>query len=152
MLSKNSQVIVPIKIKKDTNFLLAFYDGYVAAGFPSPAENYSKNSISLDYLLIKNPPATFMIKVLGDSMSEKQINQGDIAIVDRSLTPKNGDIVLAIYNGEFTLKELEIAVKLDKKTFKLIPANPKYKAIEANGEDELVIWGVVTNVIHSLLN
>jgi DNA polymerase V len=142
--------MTPLRIKKQTKTTLPFLDGYISAGFPSPAENYSKNSISLDNLLITNPPATFMIKVIGDSMIGKSINEGDIVLLDRSIKAKSGDIVLAVYNNEFTIKELEISQ--NSKLIKLVAANPKYKDILINGEDELVIWGVATKVIHNLYN
>jgi DNA polymerase V len=141
--------MTPIKIKNKSKLKLKLFDNYIPAGFPSPAENHNQTPISLDTLLIANPPATFMIRVIGDSMVGKSINEGDIVIVDKSKTPKNGDIVIAVYNNEFTIKELITDKKLN--ILRLEPANPKYQAIIPKNEDELQIWGVVTSVIHSFL-
>jgi DNA polymerase V len=138
----------PIKIKTRKTTNLNLYENRIQAGFPSPAENYNQTPISLDKLLITNPPATFMIKVIGDSMTGKSINEGDIVLVDKSKKPQDGDVVIAIYNNEFTIKELVIDNKT--KVISLKPANSKYQPIVPTNEDELQVWGVVTYVIHSL--
>lgn len=117
----------------------------VPAGFPSPASDYIDKSIDLNEILIKNKVATFLVRALGDSMIEAGIFSGDILIIDKSITPANKNIVVAILNGEFTVKRF---IKNGNKIF-LQPENKKYKDIEISGEDEFKIWGVVTFVIHN---
>ena len=116
--------------------------GTVEAGFPSPAEEELADTLSLDELLIKNRAASFLLKVSGDSMSEAGILPGDMVIVDKGLTPKNGDIVIAEVDGEWTMKTLQ---KERGGAVALVPANPKYKIIRP--EKELRIAGVVTSVV-----
>jgi SOS regulatory protein LexA len=115
--------------------------GSVEAGFPSPAEEELADTISLDDLLIQDKKSTFMLKVSGDSMSEAGILPEDMVVVDRGLTPKNGDIVIAHVDGEWTMKYLR--KKGDE--VMLVPANPRYKTIRP--EIDLTIAGVVTAVI-----
>lgn len=115
--------------------------GAVEAGFPSPAEEELVDTLSLDKWLIDNPSSTFMLKVTGDSMSEAGILPGDMVIVDRSLTPKNGDIVIAEVDGHWTMKYL----KKEKNEVLLIPANSKYKPVKP--KRELKIGGVVIAVV-----
>lgn len=115
--------------------------GTVEAGFPSPAEEELSDTLSLDDLLVKNPQATFLLKVSGYSMSEAGILPGDMVIVDKGQAPRSGDIVIAEVDGEWTMKYLE--KKGDGVT--LIPANPKFKPIKP--KKELKIAGVVTAVV-----
>ena len=122
---------------------ILYYEGPVRAGFPSPAMDYLEERIKLDEELIKHPLSTFIVDSLGDSMINAFIPPKAKLLVDRSLTPKNGDIVLAILNGEFTVKYLK---KNDFKCW-LVPANSKYKEIQITEEMEFQVWGVVTNII-----
>ena len=115
--------------------------GTVEAGFPSAAEEELADTLSFDDLLVGNREATFLLKVSGDSMTEAGILPGDMVIVDRSQTPKSGDIVIAEVDGEWTMKYLR--KRGDMVT--LIPANPKYKPIRP--KNELKIAGVVTAVV-----
>ncbi len=117
----------------------------VTAGFPSPASDYIDKSVDLNEVLIKNKAATFLVKALGDSMINAGIFSGDILIVDKSITPASKNIVVAILNGEFTVKRF---IKEESKII-LYPENSKYKPIEINSEDDFKIWGVVTFVIHN---
>jgi len=117
----------------------------IPAGFPSPAADYIDKSIDLNEVLIKNKPATFLVKALGDSMIGAGIFSGDILIVDKSIAPTNKNIVVAILNGEFTVKRF---IK-EKNKILLRPENSKYKDFEINLEDDFKIWGVVTFVIHN---
>jgi len=114
--------------------------GTVEAGFPGPAEEELSDTLSLDDLLIKNPQATFLLKVSGYSMSEAGILPGDMVIVDKGQVSKSGDIVIAEVDGEWTMKYLD---KKDGVT--LVPANPEFKPIKP--KKELKIAGVVTAVI-----
>ncbi|QSH42080.1 translesion error-prone DNA polymerase V autoproteolytic subunit [Lentisphaerota bacterium ZTH] len=120
--------------------------GSVQAGFPSPAQDYLESPLNLNDLLIPRPAATFFIRAAGDSMLEAGICDGDILVVDRSLDGKDGNVVIAVVNNEFTVKILSKT----KSVVKLKPANPKYKPIELHGDEECRLWGVVTAVIHCL--
>ena len=121
---------------------LPLYETHVPAGFPSPAEEYLGDTMDLNQYLIKNPTASFFAKVEGDSMIDAGIYAGDMVVVDRSLTAKDGDVVIAAVNNEFTIKRLST-----KQGIRLMPANKDYQAIVMSGENELVIWGVVTSLI-----
>ena len=122
---------------------IPLYDQTVPAGFPSPAMDYIERRIDLNEEYIKHPLATFIIACEGYSMVNAFIPPNAKLIVDRSLTAQNGDIVLAVLNGEFTVKFLK---KNDYKCW-LCPANSKYPDIEITEEMKLQIWGVVTTII-----
>ncbi len=115
--------------------------GYVQAGFPTPAEEELIDTLSLDEYLIDNPDTSFLLKVSGDSMIEAGIFDGDMVIIDRSMRAKNGDIVLACVDDEWTLKYLRSASGV----YELVPANPKYPVIKPHGE--LTVGGIVKAVI-----
>ena len=118
----------------------------VPAGFPSPAGDYLEGKLDLNQYLIKHPAATYFVRVTGDSMVEAGIHSGDLLIVDRSLEPSDGKIVIAVLDGELTVKRLERR----KGTLRLLPANKNYEPLEVSEQQSFEIWGVVTNVIHSL--
>ena len=119
--------------------------GSVVAGFPSPAEQYLEPPLDLNEFLVKRPAATFFVRVEGDSMIGVGIHDKDLLVVDRSLTPANGDVIIASVDGEFTVKTLRV-----KKAGKYVlePANPKYPTIEIGPGQELQLFGKVTAVIH----
>ncbi len=144
-----------LKLKKTTNFefysaetssaiKLPLFLSPVSAGFPSPAEDYIERSLDLNQHLIKHPAATFYVKVQGDSMKDANLNDGDILIVDRSLEPKNNNIVVCNIDGEFTVK------RFYKKNdyVVLTPANSKYNPIKISKDQQFEIFGVVTYTIH----
>ena len=116
------------------------------AGFPSPAEDFLEPGLNLNEYLIQNSAATFCVKVKGDSMVGSRITTGDILIVDRSLSPQNQNIILAILNGNFIVKKLLIS----NNDFYLLSDNKYAKQIKINPEMEFYVWGVVTYVIHKL--
>lgn len=116
------------------------------AGFPSPAEEYLRDSLDFNRDLIKHPESTFYGKVCGDSMIEAGINDGDIAVIDKSREPHNGSIVVAFINKEFTIKYLDTTHK-EEGYIELRPANPKYKPIRIDEGDEFEVWGVVVYTI-----
>ena len=128
--------LVPGQLKHSIRVL-----GTVEAGFPSPAEEELADTLSLDDFLIRNPQAAFLLKVSGDSMSGAGILPGDMVIIDRSLTPKNGDIVIAEVDGAWTMKYFE----KHGEDVSLVPANPKYKPIRPT--TELKVAGIVTSVV-----
>ena len=112
------------------------------AGFPSPAEDYSHETLDFNRDLIHNPEATFYGKVEGDSMIEAGICNNDIAVIDRSLEPRDGDVVVGCVNGEFTIKYLDMRHKKDG-YIELRPANKDFKPIRITAEDDFEVWGVV---------
>ena len=112
---------------------------FISAGFPSPAEDFTELSISLDKHLIQNPAATFMAYANGSSMLNAGIHHGDILIIDRSLNARDGDIIIAVLYGELTVKQLSIV----NGTFFLIPKNPEYSPVEILDDMGFEIWGVV---------
>jgi len=114
----------------------------VKAGFPSPAGDYLHESLDFNRDLIKHPEATFYGRVDGDSMIEAGICDGDIAVIDRSLEPQNGNVVVAYINNEFTIKYLDLTHKKDG-YIELRPANKKYKPIRIDESDTFEVWGVV---------
>ena len=116
----------------------------VQAGFPSPADDYIEDQLNINELLVQHPAATFFVRVEGESMRDANILTGDILVVDRSLEASNNKIVIAIINGEFTVKRF---IKNKSGVF-LVPENPKYPSFKMDGDSDLQIWGVVTYIIH----
>ena len=112
---------------------------FISAGFPSPAEDFTELSISLDAHLIQNPSSTFMAYANGSSMVRVGIHHGDILIIDRSLSVRDRDIIIAVLNGEFTVKQISII----NNTVFLVPQNPKYTPVQISSEMDFEIWGVV---------
>jgi|TARA_B110000263_G_scaffold237578_1_gene237985 DNA polymerase V len=129
---KKTQINTPVFLDK------------VSAGFPSPATDYMENKLDLNEYLITHPAATFIVKASGSSMVNANIYSGDLLVVDRSITPKNNNIVIASIFGDLTVKKL----KKKEKSFFLVSANEEYPSIEVKEEMECFIWGVVTYIIH----
>ena len=122
------------------------YASPVSAGFPSLAEEYTEGQIDLNEQLIDHPNDTFVVKVSGDSMIDAGIHPDDLLIVDRARSPESGSVVIAVINGELTVKRL---VKQAASLY-LMPENPGYPGIEITEDMHFMVWGVVTNVIHPL--
>jgi DNA polymerase V len=118
----------------------------VAAGFPSPADDYVERALDLNEHLIRHPAATYFVRASGNSMVNAGIHDGDLLIVDRSIAPADKQIVIAVIAGEFTVKRL---CGKGGKIF-LCPENDAYPAIEATEESDCRIWGVVLHSIHRL--
>lgn len=139
------------------NFLSAGYKGSKqftqqevpnadATGFGAPTDDYMERGIDLNERLIKNKPATFFMRVSGNSMSDACIHDGDIVIVDRSIKPQSGKIIIAVLNGEMLIRRFE-------KTFhriRLVPETPKLSPIEISEYADFSVWGVVTYVIKNV--
>lgn len=119
--------------------------GRVAAGFPSPATDHIEQRLDLSEYLVLHPEATFFLRVKGDSMTGAGIHHGDLLIVDRSLSPASGRVVVATLNGELTVKRLHRS--RGKLTLKA--ENPAYPDIAVNDEHDFQIWGVVAHVVHT---
>lgn len=141
-----SEVDAVLKLVQEKFYRLPFYQHAVAAGFPSPADDEMADKLDLNELLIKRPTATFFLRVAGSSMIKAGIHHNDILIVDRSIEPTSGKIVIAAVNGELTVKRLY----QNGKTLQLLPENDAFPPIDIIEGVELHIWGVVTNVIHPL--
>ena len=125
---------------------LPMYKSEIKAGFPSPASDYIESTLDLNKFLIKHPAATFFVRVEGDSMIDAAIHSGDILIVDRALEPATNNVVIAVVDGELTVKRI---CKSGDKLF-LAADNKSYRPIEMTEEMNAEIWGVVTHVIHAL--
>ena len=125
---------------------IPFFSCRIAAGFASPADDHLDTPIDLNKLMVPKPAATFMLKVEGDSMINAGIFDGDLLVVDKSETAKNGSVVIAVVHGELTVKRL----RRNAKGVWLVPENPEFKAIHIADESELTIWGCVTHAIHNL--
>jgi DNA polymerase V len=117
----------------------------VSAGFPSPADDYIEGQLDLNKHLIPHPAATFFVRVAGDSMIDAGIHNGDLLIVDRSLEPKDKNVIIAIINGELTVKRIRIR----RKKLTLEPENKDYPSLQVEPGCNFEVWGVVTHVIHS---
>ena len=114
----------------------------IKPGFPSPADDYVHDTLDFNRDMIRHPEATFYGRVDGDSMIDAGISDGDIAVIDRSLEPQHGDVVVGYVNEEFTIKFLDLSHKNDG-YIELKPANPKYKPIIIDINDVFEVWGVV---------
>jgi len=115
----------------------------LSAGFPSPAGDYVEDALDLNQYLIQNKPATFLFTVRGDSMMGASIEDGDKVVVDKALKPKHKDIVVAVVDGEYTIKRLyQLRGRIE-----LQPESPNYQPITFNEGNELQIWGVVVGVV-----
>lgn len=125
---------------------IPMFSSSVACGFPSPAEESIEQMTSLDDIAIHAPAATFLVRASSDSMIGAGIYPGDILVVDRSRTPRNNDIVIAVINGEFTCKRLHI----QQQSISLLPENPKHSAISISTDDDFIVWGVCTFNLHRL--
>ncbi len=126
--------------------MIPLVESPIKAGFPSPASDYIESELDFNTFLVKNKPATYAIRVQGDSMINAGIFPGDILIIDRSITPKSNDIIIASLDNEFTVKRY---IK-EKAGFFLYPENPEYPVIELTKGTDFRVWGVVTFTIHSL--
>jgi len=124
---------------------LPLFVSKVSAGFPSPAQDYIEQTLDLNELCIKRPAATFFVRVEGESMIEAGIFHNDILVIDRSVKPVHGDIVVAQVDGGFTVKELCLRPRL-----MLLPRNSAYQPILLANDNELQIFGVVTNVVRQM--
>jgi DNA polymerase V len=136
-----------LKAEAASSLPLPLFVANVQAGFPSPAEDYLDKTLDLNELLISHPAATFFVRVTGDSMKNAGIFSGDILVVDRSLEAADNKIIVAIVNGEFTVKRL----RMQEGRIALVPENPAYPILEMKEGTDFQVWGVVTYVIHKAI-
>ncbi|RPD44648.1 translesion error-prone DNA polymerase V autoproteolytic subunit [Hymenobacter sediminis] len=125
---------------------LTFFDSRVSAGFPSPAEDHRGEKLDLNKLLLPHPDSTYLVRVMGDSMTggESGIRDGALLAVDCQLQAQPDDVVIAVVEGQFTVKRL---VKRKGDAWFLVPDNPTYPEIPINEPDLFDVWGVVTHVL-----
>lgn len=124
---------------------LEFADA-IHAGFPSPAADQAGERIDLVHEMTHNPDTTFYAKVGGESMRDIGLLNGDIVVIDRSIVPQNGDIIVAAIDGEFTIKEFQMDE--NNNCVWLVPHNPEFEKIQVNANDNFMVWGVITHCIH----
>jgi len=122
---------------------LQFFETRVQAGFPSPAQGEYAETIDLNRALITNPAATFCARVMGNSMVDAGINEGDLLIIDRSITPHDGNIAVCFVDGDFTVKRLSVR---DDGIY-LTPANASFPALHVSPDSNFQVWGVVSHII-----
>ena len=134
----------PVPFEKRTSLKLPLVSASVEAGFPSPADDHLERGIDLNEELIRKPAATFLVRVKGESMRDAGIHSGDTLIVDKSLTPVDRRIVVAMIDGNFTVKRFRMR---GDRVF-LEAENPEFNPIEVTDGQELTIFGVVTYNIH----
>ena len=135
-----------LKPKKGNSIGQWLVEQGISAGFSSPADDFKEIRISLDKELVKNQESTFYARVSGDSMLEAGIDDGDLLVIDKSLSPENGKIAVCFVDGDFTVKRI---VKEKGKLY-LKAENKKYKSMEIKEGNELIIWGIVEYVIKKL--
>ncbi|SDK02290.1 DNA polymerase V [Catalinimonas alkaloidigena] len=129
---------------------LPLYACGVAAGSPTPADDHLEKYLDLNEYLARRPDDTFLVRAHGDSMVGAGIHDGDILVVDRSAEPEDGRIIIAVLNGELTVKRLRQWQETEGNRVELWPENALYHPISVGEGTHFFIWGVVTNVIHSL--
>ena len=134
----------PSLLEARSSIRLPLYSSKVVAGFPSPADDHMERALDLNEELIRNKTATFFARAQGDSMRDAGINDRAILIIDKAATPTDGKIVVALLDGQFTVKRLH---KRSGRIF-LVPANPDYNPIEVGEDQDFEIWGIVTAVIN----
>jgi DNA polymerase V len=142
--------VVPLTAASSTDAAaknpLPLYLSPAAAGFPSPAEDYLDRTLDLHEHLVRNSAATFFVRACGDSMIRAGIHDGDLLVVDRSLSPRHGSVVIAAVEGELTVKYL---VRRNGRVL-LAPANEEYPEFDVTDQEDIMLWGVVTYAIHKV--
>jgi DNA polymerase V len=140
-------VVEMYKLKPEAKLKLPLFLVRTPAGFPSPTDDYIEERLDLNKKLIRHPEATYFVRVSGDSMTGARIHDGDYLIVDRALEAGHNDIILAVLNGEITVKRY---VRKGSR-FYLVAANPKYPPFELTPDMDFEIWGKVTYIFHPAL-
>lgn len=143
MMEKKIGEIEVYKADSESHLDLLFAEDGICAGFPSPAQDYLELSIDLNTELIRHPAATFFGRVVGNSLEEAGVTEGDILIIDKSLKPQDGNMCVCFLDGDFTLK----FIRHTENEIWLIPANKAYTPIKVTEDNNFMIWGVVTYTI-----
>lgn len=131
---------------RNTRFSFPLAGEAVPAGFPSPAEEYLEKTLDLNEFVAPRPEATVFVRVSGDSMTGAGIHHDDILVVDRSQTPRPGNVIIAYLDGEFTVKRLTRTAN----GLELTPENPDYAPIPLTPDTDFEVWGVVRHVVHKV--
>lgn len=131
------------KVDAESHLPLPYADEGIRAGFPSPAQDYMELAIDLNKELIKHPTSTFYGRVVGDSMKDEGIEEGDILVIDKSLELTDDDLAVCFIDGDFTVKR----VRLESDAAWLVPSNVKYPPIKVTKDNEFMVWGIVTYTI-----
>ncbi len=126
-----------------TSLPLPYAEDGIRAGFPNPAQDYMELAIDLNKELIRHPSSTFYGRVIGDSMKDEGIEEGDILVIDKSLELMNDDLAVVLVDGEFTVKRVQI----EEDAVYLVPSNPDYPVIKVTEDNEFQVWGIVTYTI-----
>jgi DNA polymerase V len=137
---------IPLPFASASGLKLPLYLSKVQAGFPSPADDFKEGPLDLREYLVPHPASTFLVRAAGDSMREAGIFPNSLLVVDRSVAPVSGKIVIAVVDGEFTVKRL---VKKGARAW-LMPENPCYAPLEITQHPDVMLWGVVTRVIQEV--
>ncbi len=145
-MMKNDDLIYLGQAERGASLRLPLFASKISAGFPSPAEDYLEGHLDLNELLTPHPLATFFLKVSGDSMTGAGIMPDGMLVVDRSIEARHGKIVIAVLDGQLTVKRLY----KHQGQIRLMAENPNYRPVVISNEQDLQIWGVVTNVINPL--
>jgi len=145
-MKTDSSIKEIFRFEKRTKLKRILVGANISAGFPSPAQDYIEGSLDLNEFLIHHPAATFFVRVDGVSMINAGIHPDDILIVDRALEPSNNKIIIAVLDGELTVKRL----KIENNLWSLLPENPQFPAIEITEDMDFHVWGVVTYAIHKM--
>lgn len=130
-------------IDTSSSLPLQFADDGIKAGFPSPAQDYLEQAIDLNKELIRHPASTFYGRVVGNSMRDEGIEEGDILIIDKSLELMDDDLAVCFIDGEFTVKR----VRLESDAAWLVPSNSEYPLIKVTKDNDFMVWGIVTYTI-----
>lgn len=142
-MAKKTKQLTFYKPDTSQNTGATYIDTGISAGFPSPADDFKQQRISLDKELIKNKEATFFARVSGKSMINAGLDDNDLLVIDKSIEPVHNKIAVCYLDGEFTVKRL----KVTENSVWLLPENKAYKPIKITEENNFVIWGIVTHVI-----
>tara|TARA_B100000809_G_C15100680_1_gene516784 strand:+ start:131 stop:571 length:441 start_codon:yes stop_codon:yes gene_type:complete len=143
MIAQQTGSLIVFKPETIEGGAAQLFDTGISAGFPSPAEDFNEQRLSLDEELVKNKDTTFYARVSGQSMIGAGLDDNDLLVIDRSLEPENNKIAVCFLDGEFTVKRLRVS---DGEVW-LQPENPDYPIINITVDNNFLIWGIVTNVI-----
>ena len=146
-MDSDKENIVFCQIDQDSLKEISIYEGGVSAGFPSPADDYLDIDLNLHQHLVKHPSSTFFVIAKGNSMHDSGIHNNDLLVVDKSLDPRNNDIIIAALNGEFLVKRY--LLKNDTVYLRAENELESYPTITITADMDFEVWGIVTHTIHS---
>lgn len=135
-----------LELSSSENINISFLNNKIPAGFPSPAQDADSDILDLNRELIHSPSSTFCARVSGDSMIDCGINDGDLLIIDKALTPHDGSIAVCYIDGDFTVKRISV----QNDGIFLMPANHKYRPIPVSEDNNFQVWGIVTHIIKTV--